>query len=165
MKAQYQGSKRDNTDATPEQSPDGNRNDQDQEEIEQLPLADPATGSAVDTAGTQQFVSWRQVQRHPNTRETSTPARDRHRGASIDPAERLHTNCRLPDFDASLAFLWTESDKQARIVCSRAQQRVRTRHVKSPVGAHCAANAILDDEATAIEVKPHCPLQVQFIRG
>ena len=164
VKAQDQRSKRDNTGTTPEQSPDGNRNNQNQEEIEQLPLTHPAAVGAVDTAGTQQLVSWRQVQRRRNASETSIPACNRHRGASIDPAERLHSNRRLPDFDAGLAFLLTESDQQARIVFSCAQQRVRPLHVQPPVGAHCATNAVLDDEATAIEIKPHCPLQGQFIR-
>ena len=164
MKAQNQGSKRDNTGATPEQSPDGNRYNQDQEEVKQLPLAHPAAGGAIDTAGTQQLVSWRQIQCRRNTRETGIPACNRHRGASIDPAERLHSNRRLSDFDASLTFLLTDSDKQACIVFGRAQQRVRTRHVQPPVGTHRATNAVLDNEATAIKVKPHSPLQVQFVR-
>ena len=155
MKTQHQGGKRDEACAAPEQSPRGNRDDQDKKKIEQLPPAHPAIGRTIDTGGTQEFMSRWQIQRRLYTRETRIPACDRHAAARSGSTERFNTDVGLPDFNTGLAFALTCRDKQVFSVFGRAQQRVRTRHVQTPVGPHRAFDQVLDDESAAIKVEPH----------
>ena len=163
MKTEHECEQRNNACTAAEQAPDRDRNDQHEEEIEQLPLAHPATARGVHAGRSEQFVAGRQVQYCVDPREARIPPRDGQPAASFRAAERLEIDLALAHLDACLSLTLPPGDQQVLVELGCAQQRVRRPHIEAPVGAHLPANRVPDHEAATVEVEPDRAFEIQFV--
>ena len=163
--AECQRKQRDGTRGGAEQPEHRDRDDQDQEEIEQLPVAGPAADGTVGPRRREQLVAGRQVEVGPDVREARGPAGHRHVVPAFNPGQRRHVHVGPPEFDTRLAGLVAACHEQVGTGLARAREHERLAHVEPPVGLHSAADGVPQRETSAVEVEPQVAAQGQRILG
>ncbi len=144
----------------------GEGGDENDEQVEQGPVANPGRARLVDAAGVQQPPTGRQLQRRGDRLEVVRPAHRRKIAAgAVEAAVGVEVDGAGADLDAGRRVGGEAGDELVAAVDGNAPEQRRRCHVEPPGARQLAADAVAHGVAAAVEVEPQRARQGELIGG
>ena len=156
---------RQRTPAQPPQTPDAERQDQHQEQIEQRPARQPGVGTIVDPGDGQQIPARRQMQPAGRAVEHQRPARGRYPvgfGAKTAVGDQIQAPA--PHLDTGRCVGIETGDEHRLVIDPRLTQIETGRGLQPPASGQIAVETIARAIALSVEVEPDLAREPQSIR-
>ena len=166
MIGKNQHGQRDHAKHRVDQPPRRHCDNQNQEKIEQPPLACPGADGPVGTwCRKQTYTGW-QKHRRLDAFKILAPACDREFAAILNPALGHQIDIGRANLDTGAAFFAAIGDQIgfALVIARCVVQCKRQMHIEAPVAAHFAAQHIDCGQTRSVKIHPQKTVQAQAIR-
>ncbi len=164
-KAQHQRHQRERADAPAEQPRGGEREHQDEKEVQERPPLDPRPLHLVHPGGAEQAPARWQVRQRPHPGEVVRPG---HRGKAaasvVHPSVGGQGQQPLADLDPGWSGGPEPGQRLVLPLHRRPPERGRAWHLQAPAPAQLSAEPVLERPPAPVGVEPELPVQRELVR-